>query len=547
MTNPRPPWVRAGRSLWVGIGLTALLVLGLVFVLSGRSVERAEVRARQRAERVAATVLGSELSPRLVSADIVGAERRQLLAVVQRRILNEDRIARVRIWSPEGALLFSAPGDATSGSVPEDHLQFGQAARGVPASVVVEARDGTGPLLQTFVPLRVAGGSAPYAVAEIDQRYGAIDAEANQTWRPIQIGLVGALGVCVALFALSFFVGAQAAQGHGEARPTSDEGTTGDAQEPAPGLEPAAQGAEQPVRTVEVLSRPAPALAPDERRLYEAEERARAAEAAARRAEQRLAETERRLREATTTLVPPDIRARIEELETDLQTEVAERERSAAELQRLRSELEAKGAELALSNERAGATDAESARSAELVEMADRQVEIAQRRAWEAERRATEAAGRIATSEERILVLEAAVRQAKERATRAGGEAERAKRAAIEAERATLAASEAERATRDGKSRPTKELRAAQREANALKKRLAKVEASLSDATAKLAERERAAPGGGASNLEVALARAERDVAKAELARAEKELETMRAELEARISEPGARLPDELA
>jgi len=523
MTNPRPPWVRAGRSLWVGIGLTALLLLGLVSVLSDRSVDSAEVRARQRAERLAATVLGSELSPGLVSADIVGAERRRLLAAVQGRFLSDDRVARVRVWSPDGDLLFSAPGGATSSSIPEDHLQFGQAARGVPASVVVEAGDGTGPLLQTFVPLRVAGGSAPYAVAEIDQRYATIEAEANQTWRPIQIGLIGAFGVCAVLFALSFFVGTRAARGEdGEVPPTVGDGTVGDAERPAPGLEPAAHGvAATPVPAVGELTRPGPARPLDERRLNEADERARAAEAATRRAEQRLAQTERRLKEATTTLVPLEVRERIEELERDLQTEVAERERSAAELQRLRSELEAKEAELALANERAGATDAERARSAERIEMADRQVEIAQRRASEAERRATEAA----------------VRQEKERA----------KRAASEAERAKQAASEAELPSRDRKSIPAKELRAAQREANALKKRLAKVEASLSEATAKLAERERAAPEGGASTLEIALVRAERDVAKADLARAEKELETMRAELEARISEPGARLPDELA
>lgn len=503
MSNPRRPGIVAGRYLWGGIALIALLLLGLVSVLSARSVESAETSARQRAERTVADVLLGELSPRLASDDIVGTERRELLEVVQARILTDDRVARVRIWRPDGALIFSAPRDGTSELVAEDDLQFAQAADGVPASVVVEASGAAGPLLQTFVPLRVPDGTTPYAVAQIDHRYGAIEAEANRIWRPVQIVLVIALGVSAVLFVLSF-VGGRAARPVGEPRPMLDEGRVRDAEEPA-------REAEKRV------------VSDAEGRARAAEERASAAERIARKAEQRRDDAERRLKEASTRLIPPDVLARIDELETNLSGEVAERERSAGEVQRLRSDLEAKEAELALAREGAAAPEAKIARSAELVAKADQRAADAERRVGEAEQRAADAADRGARSDARVSELETALRQAEERAAQA--------------------ASDAERAERDRDSRSAKDLRSAKRETNALKKKLAEVEASLADARAKLTDRERAAPESGAAGLEVELLRAERDVATADLLRARQELETMRA----LIAEMEARRRDEIA
>jgi hypothetical protein len=71
-----------------------------------------------------------------------------------------------------------------------------------------------------------------------------------------------------------------------------------------------------------------------------------------------------------------------------------------------------------------------------------------------------------------------------------------------------------------------------------------------SHAKAKLAERERVAPGSGPAVLEIELLRTERDVAAADLGRAQHELETLRDELDAArgsIAEPEARTRDEIA
>jgi hypothetical protein len=344
MSNPQRPWVRAGRSLWGGLGLILLVLLGLSFFVSPPGLENAETSARQRAERIVADVLLGELPPRLASDDIVGTVRRDLLEVVQGRILTDDRIARVLIWRPDGDLIFSTgPRDGISQIDAEDHLQFGQAANGVPASVVIEATATRESLHQTFVPLRVPSEIAPYAVAQIDQRYRAIQDEANRVWRPLQFGLVAALGVAVVLFALSFVLGRTP-------RPAGEPGSTSD---------------EPPVR--------------------DADDRARAAE--------------RHPEEPPTAPVPAEIVARIEDLEMNLRGEVAEREQAAARVQQLQASLEAKEAELALATERAAEPETED--SAELVAEADRRAADAAERIAAHEARVSELETALRRAEER--------------------------------------------------------------------------------------------------------------------------------------------------
>ncbi|MGH2671418.1 MAG: hypothetical protein ACRDHC_00415 [Actinomycetota bacterium] len=519
MSNPRRAGIAASRYLWGGLAFVVLILLGLSLIASAPALEKAEADARQRAERVAADVLLEEVTPRSVSGEIVGSERRNLLEVTRARIL-DDRIARVRIWSPDGALIFSSASRDPETRIPEDHLQFSQAAGGVPASVVVEATATTPPLLQTFVPLRASGGGAPFAVAEIDQRHDAIRAHANGFWRPVQLVLLVALGAFAVLFALSFVLDRSP-------RPAVEILPAGDASKRVRTDAAATTTAELPAGTAPPIpSAPSEAVRSSggDERLREAEDRARTAEERARRAELHREDAERSLKQAMTTLIPPDVVARIEELEAKLESEAAESQRSADEAQRLRSALQERQTELAQARDGGAQTrDAEvRAEDAErrALEAAGRVAE-AEERAGKAERRAIEATDRIAASEARISELEAALRTAQEEAART--------------------AKDAGKATREEKSKTTADLRASRREAKALKKQLAESEASLVDATSKLAERTAVVPQPGSAALEVELLRAERDVAKADLLRTQQELESMRE----RVAEMEARSPDE--
>lgn len=538
MSKPRRAAIAAGRYLWAGLVFVLLVLLGISLIVSAPALEDAETDARLRAERVVADVLLEEVTPRSASGEMVGSERRDLLEVTRARILN-DRIARVRIWSRDGALLFSTASRDPETRIPEDHLQFSQAAGGVPASVVVEETATTPSLLQTFVPLRASGGDAPYAVAEIDQRNDVIRADANGFWRPVRLVLIFAIGGFVVLFALSFVLD-RSPRPAVEILPAG-----GDASRPVPTDETAATTVERPTEAAAPIP-PAPSaalpLAGGDERLREAEDRARTAEERARRAELQREDAERSLKQAMTTLIPPDVVARLEELEATLESEVAERERSAGEVQRLRSALQESQDELAQAKE----VDVGQTRDAEvLAEDAERRaleaggrVAEAEERAGKAEQRAIEATDRVAASEARVSELEAALRRAQEEAARVS-ELEAALRAAQE--EAGRVNEDAGKATRAEKSKTAADLRASRREAKALKKQLADAEASLADANAKLAERTGVAPEPGSAVLEIALLRDERDVAKADLLRAQQELETARD----RVAELEARSPDE--
>jgi chromosome segregation ATPase len=473
--------------------LVVLALLGLSFPLSARTLENAEAGAEERAERHTASVLLNEIPPELASGEIVGTEYRSLLELVQSEIMFDERVLRVRVFKPDGNLIFStAPRDDIGEIVLPDDPQIEQAAGGTTVSVLVEPRGDADELFQTFVPLQVPDGQTAYAVAQIDQTYGSVQADANRIWLPVRIGLLAALVVILVRFGLSF------RERHA----------------------PMPAGAARPTR--------------DERKLRDAEERARAAERAAHQAEERLVEAERRLKEASTTQVPPDVLARVDELEMKLKAEVAEREQFAGEVQRARSALTGKEAELAHLREAAESTKAETTRSAELVAMANERAGEADKRAADAELRTADATQRVAASEARIAELETALRHAEERATRDEAKAGKAKR--------------------DDEAKAGADLLAAQLETNTLRLKLAEVESSLADANGRLAERARAGPDGGPAGAELDaargelhaaragldVARAELDVAKADLARAGLELDSMRTELDEARSKASA-------
>jgi chromosome segregation ATPase len=386
VSQTRPRYLgRAARLLWGGLGVVFLVFLGLSFLLSGSALEDAEADAEQRAQSLAASVLFTNLTPDLVSGDILGPDYRDLLIRVQAGILSDDRIVQVRVWKPDGDLIFStAQRDAIDEFVSQDDPNLERAAAGEIVSAIAEAtvapRQGLQgsdeKLLQTYVPLQPADSTSVTAVVQIDQRYAAIEDEANRIWRPIQIGLIVPLGIVAVLFGISLRAVPEA--------------------EPKP----------REVRR-------------DERRLKDAEARATSAERAAREVEERLAEAERRLRDASASEVPPDVAARVDELDLKLRAEVAEREQFAGEVQRLRTTLAEREAELARIRD-ATPPPAEPEGVRELIASTERRAEDAEARlaeaATDAERQVREATALAGAAETRATQAEAMTKEAEERA-----------------------------------------------------------------------------------------------------------------------------------
>lgn len=411
MSTHRRPSASRTRFL-VGVVAAALLMaLGLSFLFASSAKGAAEDDAEARAARYVTTVLAPELTADEVSTDILGPDYRILLIPVQAGIMSDDRIAQIRIWAPDGDLIFStAQRDEIENIVAQDDPQIAAAAEGETVSLVTDAdvapRSGlestNETVLQTYVPLRLSSEVTPSAVAEIDTRYAAIEDQANEVWRPVQIALIIALGIVAVLLGLSLRV--------------------------APEVEPASVGV-RPGREGALEREPERVPAGDDPRIRDAETRASAAERAARDAESRLADAERRLAAAAAVEIPPNVLQRIDDLELKFRAEAAEREQLAGEAERLRMGQSQKEQELAALRE----TRTEN-------EAMLRELEDVRRRAAEADvlqGRVDEAEAALAAASLRLAEREGAASDLESKHVASTREIEdlRAHLAAVEAER----------------------------------------------------------------------------------------------------------------
>jgi hypothetical protein len=446
MSMDRRPAGRSRHVAWVAAAALLVALLGASFVMGARARRAAEADAEARAQRAVVSALSTaELTPDIVAEDVPDRAYPGLLARMQAAILSDPSMSRVRIWRPDGDLIFStSQTDDVDDFIAVGHAEIGSAAQGDVTSVVVPASDAPPAglegsdetLLVTYVPLRFPNEAGPSAVVEVDQVYDAIDDEANGVWQPVQIGLAVALAGLGVLFGFSRRAGRRRS------------------------------------RWVER----APRESRDARKLRDAENRAVAAERAVQQLEEQLAEAEGRLAELAKADVAPEVRERIERLELRLRAEEAEREQLAGEAKRLRSALSEREAELALAKEGSASTEAEKARSIEAVLRAEQQAADAERRAVAAGALAADAEAKANASDMRVVELEAALRDADRRLTAAVAAAESA----------------AQHTRREEEARAGTELRTAQLEANELRMKVEELEAALRDAEARRAENERA-------------------------------------------------------
>ena len=180
-----------------------LVVLGLSLPISASLVDGAEVDARERAGRLVDSVVSDAVPPPL-TGDIVGTARRDLLERLRSRAV-DDTVARVLVWTPFGELIFSsAVAEVPSETIPRADLHFSQAAAGAISSFITDSTESSDRVHRTFVPVRPSDAGSPYAVAQVDQRYSAIVAQALRFWRPVQLALLGLLAVLGGLIVYSF-------------------------------------------------------------------------------------------------------------------------------------------------------------------------------------------------------------------------------------------------------------------------------------------------------------------------------------------------------
>jgi signal transduction histidine kinase len=199
--------------------LVAFLIIGtaLTFVTVGAVRGRAEDHAAFHANYVVDAVLAPSIDGASLERPVTGAQLAELDHVVEQRILSDGRTVRLKIWSPEGQILYSDDhaliGRTFSSEQGELHdVLDGEIENGVSdldAAENVGERSLADKLFETYLPLRTSPGSKPVAVVELYQDYSAIQGEIDALVRVLVA--VFALGL-ILLYAALLPIAAKAAR-----------------------------------------------------------------------------------------------------------------------------------------------------------------------------------------------------------------------------------------------------------------------------------------------------------------------------------------------
>lgn len=199
----------ARRVLIVLVALAGAL-LALSILQRDRALEQQYEAAQERAELYAATVFRTALESGDVEGPLQGDRRQALLAEVQAFVLPDPTVARVRLWDPEGTLLFSSDPAENPGDTSTDLAIRNASGGSVESRLAVEPlspppteegdREPT-PLFQTFAPLRIRGSADVVGAVQIEQFASALEERADDPWWIVQAGATG-VTVLLALLAL---------------------------------------------------------------------------------------------------------------------------------------------------------------------------------------------------------------------------------------------------------------------------------------------------------------------------------------------------------
>ena len=193
---------RIGYLVWGGLAALCLLLFMVAREQERTALTARVVAAERRALLYGDTVLQRALTARDVSTALAGTTYRNLQAVVQERVFDDPLVARVRLWSPDGTLLFSTAANERRKigrlRVNQDPAITAAAGGAVTSRLATEpfARSSTGDaaqtdLFETFVPLRVTDRTDVLGAVQFDQYFDAGRSAAAGPWRAVQWACAG--------------------------------------------------------------------------------------------------------------------------------------------------------------------------------------------------------------------------------------------------------------------------------------------------------------------------------------------------------------------
>jgi hypothetical protein len=182
----------ASKYIWAAVALGAILGFAYATSAGSRALDQVRAVSEDRAVRFVNQVLDPRLEGDELTAPITGQAAGSLQELVAGSILTDDRVARLRIWSTDGRLLFSTDRSDRPGSnaaLNDAVLRAASREGPIPRSNYSDTGGADDPgrsLLRTYVPLGAT------AVVEIDHTAEGTTAPVRYRWLRYQI-LAGAL------------------------------------------------------------------------------------------------------------------------------------------------------------------------------------------------------------------------------------------------------------------------------------------------------------------------------------------------------------------
>ncbi len=200
MRSGRPPDRPRGKIV-LRFALTGFLVfvlvgLTIVFFRTRDLRQREEQAAVSRAELVANDLIGPVLTPGLLERPMDGKRYARVAEVVDQVIASDRGIVRVKIWGPDGTVLFSNDREQVGFRPPmESNLEeaFDGEVEGeisnLDADENVSERALADKLFETYVPYKASPDAPVDAVIEVYRDYASIQAEIDRLTGTLTITL----------------------------------------------------------------------------------------------------------------------------------------------------------------------------------------------------------------------------------------------------------------------------------------------------------------------------------------------------------------------
>lgn len=195
----RRPTLSVARPV-AGFVLAGLVAAAVFFAGALLVLERIGRREAFRDAREFAVLAGQGIVEPNVSASLLDGDPAAIARVdrvVQERVLG-DRVVRVKIWTPEGRIVYSDEPRLIGSVYPrgedeQDALRTGAANAELSDLARPENRfeRGQGKLYEVYLPIRAPGGTP--LLFETYQRESAVSSTGRETWLPFAVPLLASL------------------------------------------------------------------------------------------------------------------------------------------------------------------------------------------------------------------------------------------------------------------------------------------------------------------------------------------------------------------